>query len=274
MILEPADTADRSLAEIVEKARQNGTPVVMLNRPLGEPGTSAETPKASGEAAAKNATAKSTPTVATFTGVKPLIVVAPPKFIDSARKLVATAIRNTKNSSLDPKGGAVLMISGAGDPFQRDRIAALHSALKESGITTVEEINFPGTADSGAKLLTAKLKANPKMAMVFAVDSQSTTASRQVMNELIPDRMFVQAAYAAEGNYGDMTRLGDFAAVAGFIPTVLVRRAISTAVKLSQGMDMPSRVEVPVEVVESPEGSTTPQSPAFYKGREAAKKNH
>ncbi len=273
LILEPADPADRNLAEIVEKARQNGTPIVMLNWPLGEPSKSPETPKASGETAGKTAAAKDATAGGTSAGVKPLVLVSPPKFTESGRKLVATAIRNTKAASLDPKGGAVIMISGSGDPFQKERIAAVRSALKQSGITTVEEISFSGPVDAGAKLLTAKLKANPKMAMVFSVDSQSTSASRQVMTELIPDRMFVQAAYAAEGNYGDMTRVGDFAAVAGFIPTALVRKAILTAVKLSQGMDMPSHVEVPVEVIESPEGSTTPQSPAFYKSRDAAKKN-
>ena len=69
-----------------------------------------------------------------------------------------------------------------------------------------------------------------------------------------------------------MTAVGDFAAVAGFNPTALVRKAISTAVKLSGGQDVPSRIEVPVDVFESPEKSTTPQSPAYYKSKDASKK--
>ena len=69
-----------------------------------------------------------------------------------------------------------------------------------------------------------------------------------------------------------MVRVGDFAAVAGFIPNRVVRKAIATAVSLSQGKDVPSRVEVPVEVHDSDEKATTPQSPAYYKSREAGPK--
>ena len=71
------------------------------------------------------------------------------------------------------------------------------------------------------------------------------------MNELIPDRLFVQSAFAAEGKLGDMTRVGDFAAVAGFVPNRVIRKAIITAVSLSQGADVPGRVEVSVEVHDS-----------------------
>ena len=64
------------------------------------------------------------------------------------------------------------------------------------------------------------------------------------MAELIPDRPFVQSAFAAEGKYDDMTRVGDFAAVAGFVPNRVIRKAIITAVSLSQGQDVPGRVEL------------------------------
>ena len=45
-----------------------------------------------------------------------------------------------------------------------------------------------------------------------------------------------------------MIRVGDFAAVAGFVPNRLIRKAITTAVSLAQGHEVPSRVEFAVEV--------------------------
>jgi hypothetical protein len=90
------------------------------------------------------------------------------------------------------------------------------------------------------------------------------------MGELIPDRLFVAAAYPAEGTSSELTRVGDFAAVAGFVPSRLIRKAIATAVSLSQGHELPGRVEFAVEVNDSPEDSTTPQSPIFYRAKSAA----
>ncbi len=92
------------------------------------------------------------------------------------------------------------------------------------------------------------------------------------MSELIPDRLFVQSAFASDGNPADMTRAGDFAAVAAFAPNRVIRKAITTAVSLSQGRDVPARVEVPVEVHDSDEKSSTPQSPVYYKAKSASKK--
>jgi hypothetical protein len=89
---------------------------------------------------------------------------------------------------------------------------------------------------------------------------------------LIPDRLFVQSAFASDGNYVDMIRVGDFAAVAGFAPNRVIRKAISTAVALSQGRDVASRVEVPVEVHDSDEKASTPQSPIYYKTKSSPKK--
>ena len=277
LVVEPADPTDSRMAEVLQKARENGIPVVLLNRPLTA--TSSSTVASKGpEKIAKDSAASpaaanpaANPTLA-FTGPKPLVLVTAPSFTESARQLVASAIRNAKNARLDPKGGAVIMMNTIGDPFTHERTLAIKSALEKNGITTIDQLSISRSVGIGAKLLTEKLKSNPKLVLVFAVDGLSTAAARQVMTELIPDRLFVQSAYAAEGNYGDMIRVGDFAAVAGFIPTWLVRKAITTAVKLSQGGVEPSRVEISVQVHDSAESSSTPQSPIYQKKSSASKK--
>jgi ABC-type sugar transport system substrate-binding protein len=277
LIVELADPTDARMAEALQKASTDGIPVVLVNRPLALTGSSSAVPKPS-DAAAKGSTTATNPaspgaqSTSKSAGARPFVLVAPPSFTSSARQLVASAIRNAKNAQLDPKGGAVIVINAVSDSFVHERIAAIRTALKDNGITNIEEINFSKSSEVGAKLLTEKLKANPKLFLVFAVDGLSTAASRQVMSELIPDRLFVQSAFAAEGNYSDMVRVGDFAAVAGFVPNRVIRKAITTAVRLSQGQDMPGRVESSLEVHDSDEKSTTPQSPGYYKSRAAAKK--
>jgi ABC-type sugar transport system substrate-binding protein len=277
LIVEPADPTDSRMAEVLQKAREDQIPVVLLNRPLTAPGSRAAASKgaestAKGSAAAPPPASPGANPLLPFAGAKPLVLVTPPSFTASAHQLVALAIRNAKNARLDPKGGAIIVINTIGDPFLHERTEAIRDALKKSGITTVEEITFHKPVEVGAKLLTEKLKANPKLVLVFAVDSVSTAACRQVTGQLIPDRLFVQSAYAAESSYGDMTATGDFAAVAAFAPTRLIRRAITTAVNLAEGRNVPARVEVPIEVRESPEDSSTPQSPMYYRSKAVSKK--
>jgi ABC-type sugar transport system substrate-binding protein len=272
LVIEPADPTDRQLAELVQNARESGIPVVLIGRPLGAassravasngPDKSAKDPAASVTAAKPGASA----TLAS-TGVMPLVVVAPPSFTASARQLVASAIRNAKNAKLDPKGGALIMSKPAADSFINERIAAIRSALTENGITAIDEITSSSSTEAGGKLLIEKLRSNPKCKLVFAVDGQSTSATKLAMADLIPERLFVVSAYPAEANYGDMIRVGDFAAVAGFVPTRMIRKAISTAVSLSQGHELPGRIEIPVEVYDSAAGATTPQSPIYYQGK-------
>jgi ABC-type sugar transport system substrate-binding protein len=276
LIVELADPTDVQMAEALQKARADGIPVVLVNRPLSTSVSSAGAIKAT-DTAGKEATASAnaaSPGVLDpkAGGAKPFVLVAPSSFTESARQLVTSAVRNAKNARLDPKGGAVILINTLGDPFIHDRTLAIRTALKENGITVVEEISFSKSADLGAKLLKGKLNANSKLVLVFAIDGLSTTALRRLMPELIPDRLFVQSAFASDGNYVDMTRAGDFAAVAGFVPNRIIRKAISTAVGLSQGRDVAVKVEVPVEVHDSDEKASTPQSPLYYKTKSSSKK--
>jgi ABC-type sugar transport system substrate-binding protein len=273
LIVEPADPTDAALVETLEKARADGIPVVLMNRPLRSSGSGAESGKAGGSVANSSAAASRGSIPGAQSASKPdgqkrpFILVAPPSFTDASRQLVASAIRNAKNAQLDPKGGAILLINTAGDAFIPERSAAVRKALADNGITTVEELRFSKSTSAAAKLLNEKLKANPKLVLVFAIDGQATSACRQVMSELIPDRLYVQAGFPADAVYGDLVRVADFAAVAGFIPNRVVRKAIATAISLAQGREVPSRVEVSVEVHDSDEKSTTPQSPVYYKAQ-------
>jgi ABC-type sugar transport system substrate-binding protein len=261
LIVEPADPTNRRLVEVLHKARSAGVPIVLLNRPLSgdQSGTSDESrvapkggPPGGGSAQPPVSDAE-----------RPMILVAPASFESSARQLVASAIRNAKNAKLDPKSGAIIIINPVGDPFLQDRTDALRAAIKASGISTIEEIPFVQDIEVGAKFLKARLKANNKLTLVFSIDSLSSSANRTAMNELGQDRPYILAGYSAEDSFADLPKVGDFAALASFAPVRVVRRAIDTAVALTEGRAVPDRVEIPIVVHDSPEKSALPMSPTY-----------
>jgi len=276
LIVEPADPTDRHLAQVIDEARGEGVPVVLLGRPLaGDQGTAPShvgTKAATGNGPAQTGAGQGAATVPDPRSRKPMVLVKPPSFTPSAQQLVASAIRNAQNARLEPRGGAILMINTIGDRFIPARAQAIRSALKANGITKVEDVSFSRQAEIGSKLLTERLQADPKLVLVFSVDSLSSLATREVMAAIVLDRPFILAGYAAEESYASSTRVGDFSAVAVYPPTRLVRRAIVTAVALARGQNAPSVIELPVEVYDSPDDSTTAKSPAFYKSKSPSPK--
>jgi len=271
LVVEPADPTDRRLAQVIDEARGEGVPVVLFGRPLaGDQGTArdlADTKPTAGNGPTQSGAGQGAATSPNPGSRKPMVLVKPSSFTSSAQQLVAAAIRNAQNARLEPRGGAVLMINTIGDLFIPDRAQAIHSALKANGITKIQEISFSKQAGVGSKLLTERLKADPKLVMVFSVDTLSSQATRDVMTDIVLDRPFILAGYAAEESYARSTLMGDFAALAVYAPTRLVRRSIATAVALAQGRTVPSVIELPIEIFDSPEDSTTAKSPIYSKSK-------
>jgi ABC-type sugar transport system substrate-binding protein len=251
LIIEPVDPADPQLAQAISEARAAKVPVILLGRALStQPNSPAPTPAA---------------------GTPPAtVVVAPPPFTDSARQIVASAIRNAKNAKLKPEEGAILLINSAGDPFMPDRVAALRAALEAEGITAIDEVRFAREAQAGNKVLIQRLQAEPKRVMVFSLDSPSAQASNQAAGQIVEDRPFVQAGYTGDENLTKMVAVGEFAALTEFSLSRLVRKAISTAVAAAQGRDLPSRVEFPLVSLDSPPTSGLPHLQAQYRARKKA----
>jgi ABC-type sugar transport system substrate-binding protein len=250
LIIEPADPADQALSERIGEARAAGIPVVLLDRDLST--TEPRSPR-------------------TSTGSKPvapLIVVGPEPFAATARQLVAAAMRNAVNSKLKPEAGAFILINSAADSLVQDRNAAIREALKAAGINAITEVRFAGDAQTGAMLLTERLQADPKPPMVFSVDSTSTTAAGETINEIIEDRPFVLAGYTADESLVKLAATGRFAALAEFAPARVIRRAVTTALAASQGQNVTSRVNVSIPVAESPSKSGVPQLQGFFKSRQ------
>jgi len=232
LILEPADTEDKHLAQAVSEAQRAGIRVVFLNRAL------------------------SSHILDLKTSEKPPVLVGPPPFAPSAKQLVESAIRNAKNGGLDPKRGAILVINTVSDAFEGDRATALRQALQNAGINSIDEIRFAYKADLASKTIAERRKANTKPVLIFGLDSQCLPPIRQLTSEPeFAEHPFVIAGFVADERLIPFTQNADFAALAEFNSNRLIRRAITAAALLAQGKDVPPHFDIPVEFHDSPPGS-------------------
>jgi ABC-type sugar transport system substrate-binding protein len=268
IVIEPADPGDKGLADAVREARINGVPVVLVGRPLGGAPSGSAAP-AEGKSGAQAASPPKEPSEAKSAAPTrreaPLTLVTAAPFGPFAKLLVDSAVRNAKNAKLDALSGAVIVFDTSSDLFVNDRIAALRQALIAAGVKKIDQIAFAKQTALGKSLLTERLKADPKITLVFAADLQSANACRETCNDLVETRPFVMAAFASESHISDLARVGDFAGVAEFASLKVLRKAISVAVATAQGRAMASRVEFPILYYDSPPDSTLATSPARIK---------
>jgi ABC-type sugar transport system substrate-binding protein len=268
LVIEPADPADHRLADVVHEARAKGVPVVMLGRPLDsgqlDPAARSEAKPAPATAPPQSASGEPK---APPPGHReaPLTVITAPSFAPFAKQLVASAMRNAKNAKLDPQGGAIIIVNTTSDMFVNDRVTALRQALEAAGVKTVELVEFARQIQLGKNLLVDQLKAKPKVTLIFATDTQAATVCREAATDLVETRPFVMAAFASESHIADLTRMADFAAVAEFAPLKMLRKAISTAMAMSQGREVPSRIDLPITYSDSAPESALSASATIYK---------
>ncbi len=200
-----------------------------------------------------------------------MIVVGPPSFAESARKMVELSIRNARNAKLNPEGGAILLVPPAGDRFLDERVAAVREALKAAKITAVDELLIPKKIEAGVEILKKRLLADPKPSMVFTFDFVSTTASNNTNGEIIEKRPFIQSGYTSDEALPRLAAGGEFGGIAEFVPSRLIQRAVTLAVAAAQGRSLREKEEVSIPLRESPPGAGVPHIQAQRNAGYAAK---
>jgi ABC-type sugar transport system substrate-binding protein len=196
--------------------------------------------------------------------------VVPERLARTARPLVEAAIRNARNAKLSPEGGAALVINTAGDGFFEDRALALRGALRNAGITAIEELRLAGNIGNAQTGLIALLRANRKPGMVLSTDMLGASAALQATGDLGEDRPFVVAGYSSDDGLGNMVRAGEYAALVIFSPERLISKAVATAVAAARGERLPDRVELMVPVLDSPGNSAAPKMYRAHKNMNRA----
>ena len=243
--VEPADPADPEFARVLEEVRDRGVPVILFGQPFAEAkatesGKTGQTPAAGGPRGR-------------------LVRVEPESFTKVAKTLVEAAVNNTFNAKLLPQDGAVLMVNTTSDSLVEQRVAAFREALREVGVTTVDEVRFDQDSKAAKSKLVGLLISKPKLGMVLATDRLGLSAAYERGEGLSDDRHYVMAGFSSEESGGTMVRSGEFAALAIFSPERLIRKVIIAAASLGRGESVPDRVELMVPAMVSPSSSTTPR---------------
>jgi ABC-type sugar transport system substrate-binding protein len=257
LILEPADKEDKRLAEAVLEAERARVPVLLLNRPLSaavmqsqaSPSSSTTSSASPSSSSAAHDSAKAQ----TASARKQPVFVGAPSFGSAAEQLVESALRNAKNSGLDPKAGAILVINTVSDAFADDRTAALRRALEKAGIKAIEEVRFAYKENLADKIIAERRAANTKAALIFGLDSQCLPPIRQLMTKPeFEKHPFIVAGFVSDDRLIPFAQNGDFAALAEFDPNRLIRKAVTAAAALAQGKDVPQRIDIPILFHDSP----------------------
>lgn len=240
IIIDPDDPANKELAAALRDARAAKIPVIVLGHPFA-----GETdPKSSGAA--------------------PMILVAPQPFAESAKRLVELAIRNVKNSRLNPEGGALVLRSSPPDRLQDDRARAIRDALKEAGIDAIAEVALPFNTDIATDQLVQAFQQHPLATMAFFLDVYGVAASNNAAPKLRPKISYVQAGYVIEDNRIRMVNSGQYAGIAEYDPNHLIRKAVMVAAAAAHGKESKAKVVLSVPIAESPAGAGLPNVESPY----------
>lgn len=232
-------------AKAIAEARGRGIPVVVVAG--SKAGLNAAESKAPRTGDGESAGA----------GSGPLIHVVPESLTEAARSIVAAAVRNARNAKLKPEDGAVLVINTSADPLIGERTEALRDTLRGEGITKIEEVRFDGDIKTAKAKLLELLQADPKAVLLLGADHIGLTASYQAATDLYGKRSLIVAGFTFEESGGNMTKSGDFAAVAIFSSERLLRKAVAVAAAAGRGEKQSDRVEVMVPALISPDDSAT-----------------
>jgi ABC-type sugar transport system substrate-binding protein len=218
MVVVPRPEAAEAIAPALEEVREAKIPVVLLQHPV--PGI--EPPL-------------------------PLVRFAPLE--ESARALVAEAVKRARAAGFPEDAPAVLVVNGPVDQAAREQVAALHQALEEAHVPTLPDVNFQGYQSEARGALAPVLKEHPEVGIVLGIDDQGVMAAAGVRDAREEgERRYAFGGYIRDPESLRLTQYGLSSGLVLLPPQTLARRAFEAAVKLGAG-------EAPEEgslVVETP----------------------
>jgi ABC-type sugar transport system substrate-binding protein len=250
LIVEPAAKPDARLSKLVDEASNAGIPVVIVGPAL--PGVKEMAPSKSADD--KRAA---------------VVRVGSVPFQETAKQLVASALRVAKNAKVDPKGGAILVYNETGDPYIGPRVQAIKDALTEAGITNQQSVDCPIPSDKATEAIKKAIEKDLKATLIVPFDHRSYLAVASATSALDPSRVVVVAGYISEEKSLILGEIANMAAVAEFRPAKLIRRAVQQAASLMRGEKVDPVVEMSINFIDSPPRTGDPSLRPSKKQREA-----
>jgi ABC-type sugar transport system substrate-binding protein len=210
-----------AIAPALAEVRDQGVPIVLLDRPVAVPG-------------------------------QPLTLVTRPPVDAPARALVAAAVEAAKAEGFPPDGPALILSSSRSDENVQARVSAFKSALADAGVTLVDSARYgmgvanPLAAESRETILKS-LTERPGIAIILSADElgiRGATLAREVLG---PGAKFVLAGFTANAKILDLVAKRETAALVDLNQVGIARQAVQTALKKVSGETVPERVEVAFE---------------------------
>jgi ABC-type sugar transport system substrate-binding protein len=195
------------VASALAQARDQGVPVVLLDRPAQVEGTPL-----------------------------PYIRFSPP--LEAARAMIQTVLEAAKAAGFPADAPAMVVVNGPYDANGRELLEVFHQALDEAKVPTLPDVLFKGFQSDAKDAFLAAYEKHPEVAIVLCVEDQAARTIAQIRTEADHDkRRFVLAAFA---NSRDSAKLADFNLMAALCDQnfeALARRAVLAALALSQGRE-------------------------------------
>lgn len=205
LIVVPEDV--ETLAPALAEVRDKGTPILLMVRPVPVPG-------------------------------KPIPVVKTPPFEESAKALVAAALKTPGMTSFPEDRQAVILVNSRKNEFTDERVAALKKALADAKFPLLETVEFgvgvnrPLAAEA-QKALEPLLEKNPKLALVLADEDQGLSGSVVARNHLEKD--FILVGFAANSKTSNLVQVHESPAIADENIVGLARQAVHSVMKMVKG---------------------------------------
>lgn len=174
-------------------------------------------------------------------------VVAFEPFAASARKLVDSAVADSKKIGAAAGAPVIFATLAVADENSAGRDAALADALKAAKVPIAATVPVPAEPTEAQKVVEAAMAAHPTAFGVIADDEagvQAAIGARQAMGS----RKYLIAGYFAGRNNLVTLMTGPVSALAERSAENLVRRAVRTALERAQGKEVGAKVLVPLEL--------------------------
>ena len=213
VIVESVD--DPEVGEAIREVRGKGQKVLLAGRPVAIPGQA---------------------------GPIPAVAFAP--FEESARRLVAAAFKEAKESGL-PADGHVLILIKEGSGADR-LVEPLEAAAKAAGGREVAVFRFKGEYTESLKMIQDRIEADPKVTILLTVDQEGLTGAVAATGALKGTRSFSLAAVASLDQALADSFYTQCAGVVNRNLGLFGREVTQQALRLARGEKVPDLVEIPL----------------------------
>lgn len=207
-----------SLAPALVEVRDKGVPIMLLGKPVPIEG-------------------------------KAIPVIESPPYSESAKALVAAAVKEAKVFGFPAEGPAVILINAQTDRGTASRVAALEAALEEAGVALLDRVKFgeasgSPTAGDAQTVVEAMARSRPGIAIILADEDQGVSGAVAARDSLKDKGQYSVAGFARDPRTANLVSIHACAAVVNLNLVGTGRQAVRNAIRMIKGEPVAERTVV------------------------------